>query len=222
MESTEGGGERRTQISTVSSPSPPPFSWHSAYNYHYFPKIKIFICPKKFPIFAHKHNFPAICFWFGLSLSPLSSSIARAPSSSLPLFLSSVKLTSFSIQPWFHFLQPFYSTCSSSPAFFSMSLPLSASASSSASTSSNRGIGLSNTIHSEVAPCLPLPSLPVFFGASDPHLRLSDHPDATYATSTSDLLPHSRKIADLLLATDVSYLWVPQFLFSPFRTSFFS
>ncbi|XP_031740791.1 sister chromatid cohesion protein SCC2 isoform X3 [Cucumis sativus] len=87
-----------------------------------------------------------------------------------------------------------------------MSLPLSASASSSASTSSNRGIGLSNTIHSEVAPCLPLPSLPVFFGASDPHLRLSDHPDATYATSTSDLLPHSRKIADLLLATDVSYL----------------
>lgn len=85
-----------------------------------------------------------------------------------------------------------------------MSLPPFASAS--ASGSGLRGIGLSNTIHSEVAPCLPLPSLPVSFGASEPELRLFDEPAGSYATLRSDVLAQSKKIADLLRATDVSYL----------------
>ncbi|XP_050381632.1 sister chromatid cohesion protein SCC2 isoform X1 [Argentina anserina] len=75
--------------------------------------------------------------------------------------------------------------------------------SSSASAAGGQGIRLSNTTHSEVAPCLPLPSLPVFCGASDQDLRLLDEPsrrlnyyDAAQAT----------RIADLLRSTDVSYL----------------
>ncbi|XP_022144453.1 sister chromatid cohesion protein SCC2 isoform X2 [Momordica charantia] len=90
-----------------------------------------------------------------------------------------------------------------------MSLPTSsasAGGSGSGSGSGHRGIGLSNTIHSEVAPCLPLPSLPVFFGASEQELRLFDEPPGSYATSTNDVLAQSKKIADLLRATDVSYL----------------
>ncbi|XP_022930595.1 sister chromatid cohesion protein SCC2-like [Cucurbita moschata] len=81
------------------------------------------------------------------------------------------------------------------------------SASASSSASAHRGIGLSNSLHSEVAPCLPLPSLPVFFGASYPLLRLFDEPDGSYATSGTHHLAQSNNIADLLRATDVSYLW---------------
>ncbi|KAL5741371.1 hypothetical protein ACOSP7_028103 [Xanthoceras sorbifolium] len=73
------------------------------------------------------------------------------------------------------------------------------------------GIGLSNTIHSEVAPCLPLPSLPVFCGASDPELRLFDELtgagyDSYRELNRSEVLAQSSRIADLLLETDVSYL----------------
>ncbi|KAB5516460.1 hypothetical protein DKX38_027108 [Salix brachista] len=73
-----------------------------------------------------------------------------------------------------------------------------------------RGIGLSNSIHSEVAPCLPLPSLPVFCGASDPELRLFDGASAKsssfWSLNRNEILSQSFRIADLLRQTDVSYL----------------
>ncbi|GAB2299288.1 hypothetical protein Dimus_033359 [Dionaea muscipula] len=72
----------------------------------------------------------------------------------------------------------------------------------------NRGITLSNTIHSEVTPCLSLPSLPTFCGATDQELRLSDeqqHPSRRLLTR-SQLLAQASKIADLLRDTDASYL----------------
>ncbi|KAJ4707340.1 Sister chromatid cohesion protein [Melia azedarach] len=74
------------------------------------------------------------------------------------------------------------------------------------------GIGLSNTIHSEVAPCLPLPSLPVFCGASDPNLRLFDElgSASSYGSyrllNRTEILAQSSRIAEMLQETDVSYL----------------
>ncbi|XP_057521747.1 sister chromatid cohesion protein SCC2 isoform X2 [Amaranthus tricolor] len=70
---------------------------------------------------------------------------------------------------------------------------------------SQRGITLSNTLHSEVAPCLPLPSLPPFCGASDEQLRLFDD-RVSRPLNRQDVLAQAPKIADLLLTTDVSYL----------------
>ncbi|XP_007032705.2 PREDICTED: nipped-B-like protein B isoform X2 [Theobroma cacao] len=72
----------------------------------------------------------------------------------------------------------------------------------------HRGIGLSNTIHSEVAQCLPLPSLPVFCGASDPELLLFDDPTggASRSLNRPEIIAQSSRIADLLRETDVSYL----------------
>lgn len=70
----------------------------------------------------------------------------------------------------------------------------------------HRGISLSNTIHSEVAPCLPLPSLPVFCGALDQELRLFDEPTSARPSNRSEVLAQASKIADLLRETDVSYL----------------
>ncbi|KAK4393180.1 Sister chromatid cohesion protein SCC2 [Sesamum angolense] len=67
-----------------------------------------------------------------------------------------------------------------------------------------RGISLSNTVHSEVAPCLPLPSLPVFCGAFHQELRLFDDTGGSRWNSSSGDV--SGKIADLLRNTDVSYL----------------
>lgn len=70
-----------------------------------------------------------------------------------------------------------------------------------------RGISLSNTVHSEVAPCLPLPSLPVFCGALDQDLRLIDEPTGSARQSNrSDIADQASKISKLLQATDVSYL----------------
>ncbi|XP_021770923.1 sister chromatid cohesion protein SCC2-like isoform X2 [Chenopodium quinoa] len=68
-----------------------------------------------------------------------------------------------------------------------------------------RGVTLSNTLHSEVAPCLPLPSLPPFCGASDEQLRLFDD-HLSRPLNRRDILAQAPKIADLLLHTDVSYL----------------
>ncbi|XP_044468075.1 sister chromatid cohesion protein SCC2-like [Mangifera indica] len=87
----------------------------------------------------------------------------------------------------------------------------SASSSGSGPASAARGIGLCNTIHSEVAPCLPLPSLPVFFGALDPDLCLFDEVSTdSYGSYRSlnrpEILAQSSEIADLLRETDVSYL----------------
>ncbi|KAL6961216.1 Sister chromatid cohesion protein 2 [Sarracenia purpurea var. burkii] len=69
-----------------------------------------------------------------------------------------------------------------------------------------RGISLPNTVHSEVAPCLPLPSLPVFCGALDEELRLLDEPRKSRSLNRRDVVNQASKIADLLGATDVSYL----------------
>lgn len=67
------------------------------------------------------------------------------------------------------------------------------------------GISLSNTIHSEVAPCLPLPSLPVFCGTRDQELRLfDDGGGGSRLNSGRGDVPS--KIADLLRNADVSYL----------------
>ncbi|XP_065632831.1 sister chromatid cohesion protein SCC2 isoform X2 [Quercus suber] len=87
-----------------------------------------------------------------------------------------------------------------------MSYPIN---SGSGSGSGQRGIGLSNTIHSEVAPCLPLPSLPVFCGASDQDLRLFDEPrgGGTFRSlNRPEVLSQASRISDLLRQTDVSYL----------------
>ncbi|XVE68278.1 hypothetical protein DITRI_Ditri09bG0054800 [Diplodiscus trichospermus] len=72
----------------------------------------------------------------------------------------------------------------------------------------HRGIGLSNTVYSEVAQCLPLPSLPVFCGASDPELRLFDDPagGASRSLNRPEIIAQASRIADLLRDTDVSYL----------------
>ncbi|KAL9669245.1 hypothetical protein QQ045_006788 [Rhodiola kirilowii] len=73
----------------------------------------------------------------------------------------------------------------------------------SASNLNFRGISLSNTVHSEIAPCLPLPSLPVFCGANDQELRLFDEPRAL---NRRDIVAQASTIADMLSSTDVSYL----------------
>ncbi|XP_042499640.1 sister chromatid cohesion protein SCC2-like [Macadamia integrifolia] len=65
---------------------------------------------------------------------------------------------------------------------------------------------LSNTVHSEVAPCLPLPSLPVFCGAVHHELRLFDESSGASSLNRTDVLAQASKIADLLRDTDVSYL----------------
>lgn len=67
----------------------------------------------------------------------------------------------------------------------------------------HKGITLSNTLHSEVAPCLPLPSLPPFCGAADQQLRLFD---GQPPRPLNQVLAQATKIADLLRHTDVSYL----------------
>ncbi|KAK9118958.1 hypothetical protein Scep_017051 [Stephania cephalantha] len=71
-----------------------------------------------------------------------------------------------------------------------------------------RACRLSNTVHSEVAPCLPLPSLPVFCGAVDQYLRLNDEPTSAASRSVNrkEVLAKATRIADLLRVTDVSYL----------------
>ncbi|XP_042024100.1 sister chromatid cohesion protein SCC2-like isoform X1 [Salvia splendens] len=69
----------------------------------------------------------------------------------------------------------------------------------------HRGISLSNTVHSEVAPCLPLPSLPVFCGGRDQELRLFDNRGGASRRNASDADVAGR-IADLLRNADVSYL----------------
>ncbi|KAI3866659.1 hypothetical protein MKW92_002805 [Papaver armeniacum] len=62
----------------------------------------------------------------------------------------------------------------------------------------------------KVAPCLPLPSLPVFCGALDQELRLYDETTTAAIVNRSanrnDVLAQATKIADLLRHTDVSYL----------------
>ncbi|CAI0454365.1 unnamed protein product [Linum tenue] len=72
----------------------------------------------------------------------------------------------------------------------------------------SQGVGLSNTIHSEVAPYLPLPSLPVFCGAYDPELRLFDDRGGgdLWYLNRNEIVAQSARIASMLGDTDVSYL----------------
>lgn len=70
---------------------------------------------------------------------------------------------------------------------------------------------LTNTTHTEVAPSLPLPSLPICFGAVCQDLLLFDERGAAEGLQARDgslLTAHASKIADLLAATDISYLSV--------------
>lgn len=72
-----------------------------------------------------------------------------------------------------------------------------------------KGISLVNTVHSEVAPCLPLPSLPVFCGALDQDLRLIDESSGAVRFNNKShvvVADQADKISKLLQATDVSYL----------------
>lgn len=75
------------------------------------------------------------------------------------------------------------------------------------------GIRLPNTVYSDVAPTVPLHSLPLSFGAPDPELQFFDEPGGgrssnlrSRSLNRSEILVHSRTIADLLSQTDVSYL----------------
>lgn len=70
---------------------------------------------------------------------------------------------------------------------------------------------LTNTTHTEVAPSLPLPSLPICFGAASQDLILFEDRAAVEAVQARDgspLIAHAGKIAELLAATDISYLSV--------------
>ncbi|CAI9780691.1 unnamed protein product [Fraxinus pennsylvanica] len=67
-----------------------------------------------------------------------------------------------------------------------------------------KGISLTNTVHCELATCLPLPCLPVFCGALDEDLRLFEQQSGSRMFANySDV---AGKITDLLRNTDVSYL----------------
>ncbi|KAL5723095.1 hypothetical protein ACHQM5_006535 [Ranunculus cassubicifolius] len=85
----------------------------------------------------------------------------------------------------------------------------------SSSNNNNQSIGyekacrLSNTTHSEIAPSLPLPSLPVFCGSIDQDIRLVDESTSSSVNRSLDrkeILSQASRIADLLKDTDVSYL----------------
>lgn len=65
---------------------------------------------------------------------------------------------------------------------------------------------LSNTTHSEIAPSLSLPSLPVCFGSFDQQLGLSDVPGGSRSGDRPDILAHAGTIAELLRNCDVDYL----------------
>ncbi|KAL1205894.1 Sister chromatid cohesion protein SCC2 [Cardamine amara subsp. amara] len=72
------------------------------------------------------------------------------------------------------------------------------------------GIGVANTVQSEVAPHLPLPSLPIFCGAAKPgELKLFDEVgegSGNRSLDRSEVLAQSSRIANMLQETDVSYL----------------
>ncbi|CAC01753.1 putative protein [Arabidopsis thaliana] len=72
------------------------------------------------------------------------------------------------------------------------------------------GIGLANTVQSEVTPYLPLPSLPIFCGAAEPgEFKLFDEVgqgSGYRSLDRSEILAQSSRIANMLHETDVSYL----------------
>ncbi|PIA63025.1 hypothetical protein AQUCO_00200801v1 [Aquilegia coerulea] len=80
------------------------------------------------------------------------------------------------------------------------------SSSNNQSSGHERACRLTNTIHSEVVPCLPLPSLPVFCGSNDQDLRLFDESTTSRSLDRNEVVSQASRIADLLKDTDVSYL----------------
>ncbi|KAL4184354.1 hypothetical protein AMTRI_Chr10g225190 [Amborella trichopoda] len=64
---------------------------------------------------------------------------------------------------------------------------------------------LSSTPYTEIAPCLPLPSLPVFCGALSSDLSLFDNQNFQFI-DRPEILAQASRIAALLKDTDVSYL----------------
>lgn len=73
------------------------------------------------------------------------------------------------------------------------------------------GIGLANTVQSDVASHLPLPSLPIFCGSTQPgEFKLFDEAgegiSGNRSLNRSEILSQSRRIANMLEETDVSYL----------------
>ena len=73
------------------------------------------------------------------------------------------------------------------------------------------GIGLANTVQSDVASHLPLPSLPIFCGSTQPgEFKLFDEVGegvgGNRSLNRSEILSQSRRIANMLEETDVSYL----------------
>ncbi|KAI5058048.1 hypothetical protein GOP47_0026218 [Adiantum capillus-veneris] len=70
---------------------------------------------------------------------------------------------------------------------------------------------LTNTTHTEVAPSLPLPSLPICFGAASEDLLLFEERASAEKAKARDgslLSAHAAKIAELLASTDINYLSV--------------
>lgn len=65
---------------------------------------------------------------------------------------------------------------------------------------------LTNTTHSEVAPSLPLPSLPVFCGSTDHDIRLVDESSNVRSIDRKEVVDQATQIVALLQQTDVSYL----------------
>ncbi|CAH8386778.1 unnamed protein product [Eruca vesicaria subsp. sativa] len=79
-------------------------------------------------------------------------------------------------------------------------------------SSTQLGIGLANTVQSEVASHLPLPSLPIFCGATHPgEFKLFDEvaegvSSGNRSLNRAEILSQSSRIAKMLEETDVSYL----------------
>ncbi|ERM99902.1 hypothetical protein AMTR_s00110p00058160 [Amborella trichopoda] len=65
---------------------------------------------------------------------------------------------------------------------------------------------LSSTPYTEIAPCLPLPRLPVFCGALSSDLSLFDNQNFQFI-DRPEILAQASRIAALLKDTDVSYLF---------------
>lgn len=174
-----------TQIHYYSPPKSPKIQFLTHFPRHLPSQFLFPICPSRAP---KRSSSPSLC-----NQNPNS----RQNTPGFQLNYNPCHSTSFSI----HALAV---PIANSPVKQSMSYhPVT---SSSSSGSAHWGISLSNTVHSEVAPCLPLPSLPVFCGASDQDLRLFDEPSRNSAWLNHPDAALSSRIADLLRETDVSYL----------------
>lgn len=65
---------------------------------------------------------------------------------------------------------------------------------------------LTNTHHTDILNCLPLPSLPLNFGARNSELQLHDESDPATLVGPHFESELSRKLVELLRSTDVGYM----------------